>query len=132
MFSDRGEEIAIELPAGPDVENADVEAHGNVLEGQTRDAIVQYCESHGFNWTPVLELGDTDSSDVFDDDAWLQARHPVTGPERLVAAPWRVDGRRPVLENSAPKLGEGNDYVLRHVLQLDDETITARLSESGG
>ena len=56
---------------------------------------------------------------------WIAATHPYTGEEMLVAAPWRVDGRRPGLRKPAPLLGEGDDYVLRRVLALDDAEIEA-------
>lgn len=66
---------------------------------------------------PVLQLEDTDAASAFADcDGWLPASHPFTGDEALVAAPWRVNGTRPRLRKAAPILGEGDDYVLRHVL----------------
>jgi crotonobetainyl-CoA:carnitine CoA-transferase CaiB-like acyl-CoA transferase len=65
----------------------------------------------------VLQLEDTDASPVFADcSGWLASTHPYTGDEPLVAAPWRVNGQRPHLRKLAPLLGEGNDYVHRHVL----------------
>ena len=66
---------------------------------------------------PVLQLEDTDASSVFAEcSGWLASTHPYTGDEPLVAAPWRVNGQRPRLRKLAPLLGEGNDYVQRHVL----------------
>ena len=73
---------------------------------------------------PVLQLEDTDAAAAFADcDGWLPASHPFTGDEVLVAAPWRVNGARPRLRKAAPIIGEGDDYVLRHVLGLDDAAI---------
>lgn len=47
--------------------------------------------------------------------------HPVTGPEEIVAAPWRIDGHRAPLRKSAPVLGEGNNYVLGFLLGWSPE-----------
>ena len=59
---------------------------------------------------PVMELDDSDASPVFADClGWIEAHHPVTGKERLVAAPWRVDGRRPPFRKPAPMLDRGAD-----------------------
>ena len=57
---------------------------------------------------PVVELDDSDASPVFADcSGWIGARHPVTGEELLVAAPWRVDGKRPPFRKPAPMLDRG-------------------------
>ena len=57
---------------------------------------------------PVVELDDSDASPVFADcPGWIEAQHPVTGAERLVAAPWRVDGGRPPFRKPAPMLDRG-------------------------
>jgi crotonobetainyl-CoA:carnitine CoA-transferase CaiB-like acyl-CoA transferase len=60
----------------------------------------------------------------------IPSSHPVTGPELLVAAPWRVLGRRASLRKTAPMLGEGVDYVLRGILRLPDDSIK-RLHDTG-
>ena len=53
----------------------------------------------------MVELEDTDTSPVFADcPGWIEGEHPVTGSERLVAAPWRVDGARPAFRKPAPLL----------------------------
>ena len=57
---------------------------------------------------PVVELDDSDASPVFADcPGWIEADHPVTGRERLVAAPWRANGRRPPFRKPAPMLDRG-------------------------
>ena len=67
----------------------------------------------------VCSLQDTATSDVFSDlEVHLAADHPVTGSEDLVAAPWRVNGRRPPFRKSAPTLGEGNQYVFGQLLGM--------------
>jgi len=88
-------------------------------------------EAAGGRTTAVLELDETDAAPIFAQcDAWLPSNHPVTGEERLVAAPWRIDGRRPPLRKLAPTMGESNDRVLRRILALSNEEIDALL-ESG-
>ncbi len=75
---------------------------------------------------PVLQLEETDSAPQFADcSGWLATDHPVTGPEKLVAAPWRVDGERPPLRAHAPALGSGNARVLGGILKWTDEQIRA-------
>ena len=57
---------------------------------------------------PVVELDESDDAPAFAGcSGWIEAQHPVTGREFLVAAPWRVDGRRPAFRNSAPMLDRG-------------------------
>ncbi len=57
---------------------------------------------------PVMELAASDASPVFaGPSGWIEAHHPVTGAERLVAAPWRADGRRPAFRKPAPMLERG-------------------------
>jgi crotonobetainyl-CoA:carnitine CoA-transferase CaiB-like acyl-CoA transferase len=97
------------------------------------DAVSQIVEKDGVSVAvsttsdmeaPVLQLEDTDAAPAFADcDGWLPASHPFTGDEALVAAPWRVNGARPRLRKAAPILGEADDYVLRHVLGLNDASL---------
>ena len=59
---------------------------------------------------PVVELDESDASPVFAGcSGWIEAQHPVTGKELLVAAPWRVDGRRPPFRKPAPMLDRGGE-----------------------
>ena len=75
---------------------------------------------------PVLQLEETDAAPEFADcSGWLAADHPVTGPEKLVAAPWRVDGARPPLRAHAPALGSGNAHVLGGILGWSREQVRA-------
>ncbi|MBV39088.1 MAG: hypothetical protein CMM23_10625 [Rhodospirillaceae bacterium] len=74
----------------------------------------------------VLDLPQTADADEFADcSGWLPSTHPVTGDEMLVAAPWRVNGRRAGLRKPAPLLGESDDYVLRRILSVADDEIEA-------
>ena len=109
---DTGEEIALSVPS-----EQDAAALKGELDGKPMREVMAQCAALGIAWCPVLELTDTDASNVFDLDGWLDAEHAITGSERLVAAPWRTDGQRPALIKPAPLLGEGNDYVQRQVLE---------------
>jgi len=72
----------------------------------------------------MLRLQDTPDAEVFSDlEVHLPSSHPVSGPEDLVAAPWRIDGKRAPLRKNAPMLGEGNQYVLGTVLGLSQSDI---------
>jgi crotonobetainyl-CoA:carnitine CoA-transferase CaiB-like acyl-CoA transferase len=63
------------------------------------------------------------------DDTLLQSIHTVTGPEQIVAAPWRIDGRRPPIRKPAPTLGEGNGYVLGKLLGWSHPEYSALAQE---
>ncbi|GAF43609.1 CoA transferase [Rhodococcus wratislaviensis] len=79
----------------------------------------------------VIDLSETENAAEYSDsDVRLPTLHPVTGAETVVAAPWRIEGRRPIVRKPAPVLGESNDYVLRKVLGMKDDDITT-LRESG-
>lgn len=75
---------------------------------------------------PVLQLEETDAAPEFANcSGWLAADHPVTGPEKLVAAPWRINGARPPLRAHAPALGSGNAHVLGGILGWSQEQVRA-------
>lgn len=62
--------------------------------------------------------------------AWVQHTHPDAGTWEMEAPPWLL-GRTPGhIRMHAPRFGEHNSYVLRDLLQLDEETI-ARLYAEG-
>lgn len=89
-----------------------------------RDGASIAVSADGATEAPVTQLEDTDAAAAFAEcDGWLPAAHPYTGNEALVAAPWRVNGARPRLRKAAPVLGEGNDYVFRHVLGLGESAL---------
>jgi hypothetical protein len=64
----------------------------------------------------VIEQPSEFGAGAAQDDTLLNSIHPVTGPEEIVAAPWRVDGQRAPIRKPAPTLGEGNAYVFGKVL----------------
>jgi crotonobetainyl-CoA:carnitine CoA-transferase CaiB-like acyl-CoA transferase len=64
----------------------------------------------------VIEQPSEFGAGAAQDDTLLNSIHPVTGPEEIVAAPWRIDGQRAPIRKPAPTLGEGNAYVLGKLL----------------
>ncbi|MGI9476026.1 MAG: CoA transferase [Hyphomicrobiaceae bacterium] len=106
--------------AGTPAQSPDVEVQGLDDDHYTMRERGRPCRA------PVLDLQDTDDAAEFADcPGWIMANHPVTGPEQLVAAPWRVAGQRPPLHCTAPLLGSGNRYVLDNILGWADERIDA-------
>jgi crotonobetainyl-CoA:carnitine CoA-transferase CaiB-like acyl-CoA transferase len=94
------------------------------LEGDGRDQIIARCAEWGGHWTDLLELDETDEAGIFAAcSGWVASSHPLTGAEDLVAAPWRVNGRRPGVRRPAPVLGADDGDVLRGVLSLTDGKI---------
>ncbi len=121
MIAADGTEIALHVPHASE---CDLEAVQLELNGKSKTEIVSRCRVLNIQSAEVLELEETDNAPIFSAcSGWLPSSHPYTGSERIVAAPWRVNGRRAVLRKTAPLLGEGNDYVLRHGLGLSDEEI---------
>ncbi len=119
--ADDGTEIALSLPPGIE---CDPKALLYELNGRSKAEIFARCRALNIQSAEVLLLEETDNAPIFSAcSGWLASSHPFTGSERIVAAPWRLDGRRPVLRKTAPLLGEGNDYVLRRILGLPDEEI---------
>jgi crotonobetainyl-CoA:carnitine CoA-transferase CaiB-like acyl-CoA transferase len=127
------EDVTVETSEG------DYVAVSVLAGGPTRDEIARLAEECSTNEllerlhalgaaaAPVLPVDRTADSPYFADLAvQIRGQHPVTGPELLVAAPWRVNGQRPPLRKTAPTLGEGDEYVLGTVLGYSDEDVERR------
>ena len=126
--ADDGRFVAVSVPVAA---FADAAALRRAFDGVACADILAGAEALGGQAAAVLHLDETDDAAAFADcSGWLPSVHAYTGDEMLVAAPWRVDGRRPVLRKPAPLLGEGDDFVLRRVLSLSDDEIDA-LTTSG-
>ena len=107
----------------------DLDALHRRFDGKARAEMVEQAAALSGQAADVLELDETDDAPEFADcSAWQASTHPVTGAEMLVAAPWRIDGRRPGLRKPAPLLGEGDDDILRRVLRLGDDEIDALIA----
>lgn len=89
----------------------------------TEEIVREVAAAHG-RAVAVHDLDSARSSATYSAcDVDILSSHPVTGPELLVAAPWRILGRRASLRKTAPGLGEGVDYVLRGLLRLPEDHI---------
>lgn len=72
----------------------------------------------------VTNIIDTPHSPVFADlEVRMGAEHPITGRGEVIAAPWRINGKRAPLRKTAPLMAEGNSYVLRNILGLTEDEI---------
>ncbi|MDG2285086.1 MAG: CoA transferase, partial [Alphaproteobacteria bacterium] len=113
--------ISIPLAAYPDLATTEKE-----LRDLDRAEMFSRCAALGGEAADLVELDVSDSAPIFADcPAWVAASHPYTGDEKLVGAPWRVNGVRPSPRKPAPLMGESNDYVLRGILGMDDQQIAA-------
>lgn len=128
LTSADGYYVAVSLPADA---FPDRDALLHAFAGDNHDDIGARCASLGGHSMELLELEDTDASDVFAAcDGWVSSSHPYTGAEELVAAPWRIDGQRPGVGKHAPVLGADDRQVLARVLSLTNDEIDS-LVEAG-
>jgi len=124
--SSDGNYVAVAFPAGsgPDDLESWCRQHSPV------QAVAQ-AQALGGRACQVINVVDTPQADVFQGlEVHLGAEHPITGREELIAAPWRINGRRAPLRKSAPLMAEGNSHILRNILGLPEDEII-RLSQVG-
>ncbi|MFP6747669.1 MAG: CoA transferase [Alphaproteobacteria bacterium] len=115
--------VAVSVPVGAFPDN---DAFHQAFAGAAHDDIAARCAELGGHAAMLLDLDETDEAEVFADcPGWIASNHPYTGDEELVAAPWRVDGRRPALRLTAPILGAGDDAVLARVFSLSNDEINS-------
>lgn len=81
----------------------------------------QFFGEAGVQCVRVIEQPAEVGAGVAHDATLISTIHPTTGPEKIVAAPWWIDGQRAPLRKTAPTLGEGNDYVLGTLLGWSPE-----------
>ena len=118
-----GAHVAISVPLATFTDLPDAEQGFRRLD---RSELFTRCTILGGEATDLVELDVSDNAPIFADcPAWVAASHPYTGDEKLVGAPWRVNGVRPSPRKPAPLMGESNDYVLRGILGMDDQQIAA-------
>lgn len=93
-----GKYVAIAFPPGSGPDD---------LEGWCRERFVEQAvgeaETLGGRACEVINVVDTPHAEVFDDlEVRIGAEHPITGRDELIAAPWRINGRRAPLRKAAP------------------------------
>lgn len=116
--------VATSIPTGHELERERVEELARRLPAAE---LCERLQGTGVAAAPVLDVVETAGHEVFADlDVHLSSLHPSSGPERLVAAPWRIDGHRAHLRKPAPMLGESDDYVLSAVAGFSDEEVAER------
>jgi formyl-CoA transferase len=59
----------------------------------------------------------------------VELQHDLTGPQRMVAPPWKISGANPEARSASPPLGRDNDAILSSL--GFDERETAALREGG-
>ena len=107
-----------------------VPAHGD------HDDLAAWCQSRsasqalidvatlGGHGAEIINVIDSSRAPTFADlETQIATEHPITGREDVIAAPWRINGRRAPVRKPAPQMAEGNTHVLRNILGLSDEVI---------
>jgi crotonobetainyl-CoA:carnitine CoA-transferase CaiB-like acyl-CoA transferase len=97
-----------------------------------RHDVMHLLQSAGVRAAAVQDASDTSEHDpqIEHRGLFFELDHPVIGPARFEGIPFDMAHTAPDNWRSAPLLGEDNDYVMRGVLQLDDDEIKA-LEEAG-
>jgi len=91
---------------------------------QAAEPLIAAVEALGGHAALVINVIDSPNAAVFQDlETQIATEHPITGREDVIAAPWRINGRRAPVRKPAPLMAEGNTYVLRDILGLSDEVI---------
>ena len=95
---------------------------------QIVDGVVETLQSAGIA-AARLQTGASLSQDphVAEREVYVPITHPTIGALRVVRPPWRMEGAE--VSESAPLLGQHNDYVLGEILGKSAEEIE-RLVES--
>lgn len=100
---------------------SDVESLTAKAKDLTYEEAKQFFDEAGVQCVRVIEQPAEVGAGVAQEGTFISTIHPTTGPEKIVAAPWWIDGYRAPLRKTAPTLGEGNDYVLGTLLGWSPE-----------
>lgn len=104
-----------------DMPASDVECLSAKASDLTCQQARQLLGRAGIQCVRVIEQPAEVGAGAADEGTLISTIHPTTGPEKIVAAPWWIDGQRAPLRKTAPTLGEGNDYVLGNLLGWSPE-----------
>lgn len=85
------------------------------------EAAISMCVEAGAFAVKVIETPAELGAGSAKQGTLLPSVHPVTGPEDIIAAPWRINGSKAPLRKTAPTLGEGNSYVLGGILNWNPD-----------
>lgn len=92
---------------------------------------MEILQKAGVAAVPVMHLGDQYFDAHFKErQTYLEVQHPLVGLEVLYGLPYKLSKTPGSIRQTAPSLGEHNDYVLRELLGLPDHEIR-RLVEEG-
>jgi crotonobetainyl-CoA:carnitine CoA-transferase CaiB-like acyl-CoA transferase len=90
-----------------------------------RHEVMHLLQAAGVHAAAVQDARDTSEADpqLAHRGLFFELDHPVIGPARFEGIPFEMAHTAPDHWRSAPLLGEDNEYVLREVLEFDDEEI---------
>lgn len=88
-------------------------------------AIMEQLQKYGISCAAVQM-----NENLMEHDPQLEARglferltHPLLGERNLIGVPIKMSETQPYLHNTAPLMGNDNNYVLKEVLEFSDEEI---------
>ncbi len=114
-----GKYVGVSVPAHGDRE--DLAAWCRERSAASLIVDIEQLGGHG---AEVINVIDSPNAATFADlETQIATEHPVTGREDVIAAPWRINGRRAPVRKPAPLMAEGNTHILRDILGLSDEAI---------
>ncbi|MBH67676.1 MAG: hypothetical protein CMM58_04920 [Rhodospirillaceae bacterium] len=109
--------MAISLPQCSFTDEATARETFSTLD---RETLINKCGELDGETADLIELYESDKNPIFQEcPIHVSVKHPYTGKESLVGAPWRLNGNRPLPWKPAPVLGESNDFILRSIIGLN-------------
>ena len=126
-----GDFCAISLPPNSHTSLGEPGSTSDWIAKQSTDVVISTIKELGGIATQVRDLSETESAEEFAGSEVRQAvDHPITGPTKLVATPWTINGKRSTVRKPSPMIGADNDYVMHDILGYASEKI-ASIHSSG-
>lgn len=114
-------------------ENADTaySALASVLGMRTTQEWMSFCASRGIPASRVVGIDEIVSDPALHRGMLIDDDHPIVGPYRRIASPFRFDGAAPALRGQAPVVGEHTTEVLDELgySELQIEALVRRGTE---